>query len=640
MYGGQSAGRLRQEIRAALRAAARAPGVKFQASLGNHDRPEQVNYKLYNMNGQRYYTYARNNVRFFALDSNADGSEAARRGSTRRCATRARTGRSATSIIRCTRMPPATARRSICACCSSRSSSSTASTSCFPGTITSTSASSRRRASTTSCRARRASCARGNMRSVRPDRGVLRSGSELHAGGSRRRGHVLSGDLAHRPDGRFGRDSPAAEPGATAPVAPSARGAERASRHQPWPTNPPANTPRARRVARTRRAAMRRWRASVPRLSQFAVEHLLLLPLGAAIALLWVNTLPESYYRFTFAIAFAVNDVAMVFFFALMTKEVVEATAPGGVLHPWRRALLPVIAAIGATMVPALMHVYAVERLDEPMLAVGWPVTFATDIAVSYFIARIIFRRHPAIPFLLLLGDRLRRARVPRARPVPSRRRPSSRRSARLIMAVALAVAFGAAAGCASGASGRTCSPPAASRGTRSIWSGLHPALALVPIMPFLPHAARDPGFFVDAQPDGARRAESVRGLVEVSGAGGAVLLRARQRRRAASRARGRHLGPADRRHRRQAARHPDRGRRARSPPGCTCRSRVGWRDLIVVGFIAAIGFSVGLFFCAALLPPGQLRSETEHGRAAEPRRRAAGISRREVLRVGRFART
>ena len=45
-------------------------GVKFQASIGNHDRPEQVSYKPYNMNGQRYYTYARNNVRFFALDSN------------------------------------------------------------------------------------------------------------------------------------------------------------------------------------------------------------------------------------------------------------------------------------------------------------------------------------------------------------------------------------------------------------------------------------------------------------------------------------------------------------------------------------------------------------------------------------------
>lgn len=44
-------------------------GVKFQASLGNHDTPEQVAYTPYNMNGQRYYTYARNNVRFFALDS-------------------------------------------------------------------------------------------------------------------------------------------------------------------------------------------------------------------------------------------------------------------------------------------------------------------------------------------------------------------------------------------------------------------------------------------------------------------------------------------------------------------------------------------------------------------------------------------
>ena len=47
-----------------------AAGVTFQASIGNHDQPEQVNYRLYNMNGQRYYTYVRQNVRFFALDSN------------------------------------------------------------------------------------------------------------------------------------------------------------------------------------------------------------------------------------------------------------------------------------------------------------------------------------------------------------------------------------------------------------------------------------------------------------------------------------------------------------------------------------------------------------------------------------------
>jgi len=44
-------------------------GVKFQASLGNHDRPENVSYKFFNMNGERYYAFTRRNVRFFALDS-------------------------------------------------------------------------------------------------------------------------------------------------------------------------------------------------------------------------------------------------------------------------------------------------------------------------------------------------------------------------------------------------------------------------------------------------------------------------------------------------------------------------------------------------------------------------------------------
>jgi len=60
--------------------------------------------------------------------------------------------------------------------------------------------------------------------------------------------------------------------------------------------------------------------------------------------MVWVNVEPESYYLFTYRIAFAVNDVGMVLFFALMTKEVVEATVTGGVLHPWRRALAPVQA--------------------------------------------------------------------------------------------------------------------------------------------------------------------------------------------------------------------------------------------------------------------------------------------------------
>lgn len=44
-------------------------GVKFYASLGNHDEPTQANYKLFNMDGKRYYSFSRGPVRFFALDS-------------------------------------------------------------------------------------------------------------------------------------------------------------------------------------------------------------------------------------------------------------------------------------------------------------------------------------------------------------------------------------------------------------------------------------------------------------------------------------------------------------------------------------------------------------------------------------------
>lgn len=45
-------------------------GVKFYASLGNHDDPNQRFYKPFNMNGERYYTYTKGPVRFFVLDSN------------------------------------------------------------------------------------------------------------------------------------------------------------------------------------------------------------------------------------------------------------------------------------------------------------------------------------------------------------------------------------------------------------------------------------------------------------------------------------------------------------------------------------------------------------------------------------------
>ena len=44
-------------------------GVKFYASLGNHDVPAEELYKPFNMEGHRYYAFDKGNVRFYALDS-------------------------------------------------------------------------------------------------------------------------------------------------------------------------------------------------------------------------------------------------------------------------------------------------------------------------------------------------------------------------------------------------------------------------------------------------------------------------------------------------------------------------------------------------------------------------------------------
>jgi predicted phosphodiesterase len=44
-------------------------GVKFYASLGNHDDPAQRFYAPFNMDTRRYYSHSEGDVRFFALDS-------------------------------------------------------------------------------------------------------------------------------------------------------------------------------------------------------------------------------------------------------------------------------------------------------------------------------------------------------------------------------------------------------------------------------------------------------------------------------------------------------------------------------------------------------------------------------------------
>lgn len=390
-------------------------------------------------------------------------------------------------------------------------------------------------------------------------------------------------------------------------------------------------------VDESTRHRRRGWRRTVPRLSQFALEHLLLLPLGVAIALAWANLSAESYFRFSYAAAFAVNDVAMVFFFAVMTKEVVEATAPGGVLHSWRRVLMPVIASFGVALVPALIHLALVGPLDEPMLGVAWPVTLATDVAVCYLAARLIFGRwHAAIPFAILLAiasDAI--GFVALALLSPNREPHWTAGLLILLFAIGSAIAFRRLRL-------RSFWPylvgPGAVAWFALYWSGLHPALSLVLIVPFLPHAARDPGFFVDASPDAkdtlsqfevfwrypAQVALFFFGLVNAG-----VPLRTLEQGTWAlpiavlvGKPAGILLGAG-----------------VAVLAGLRLPHHVSWRDLIVIGCGAAIGFSVGLFFCAALIPPGQIRSEISMGVLLTLAGLPLALIAAKLLGVGRFAR-
>jgi hypothetical protein len=54
---------------------------------------------------------------------------------------------------------------------------------------------------------------------------------------------------------------------------------------------------------------------------RYAVGQSLLVPSGAAIALVWANCGPESYFGMASVLAFAVNDVGMALFFMVIAQQ-------------------------------------------------------------------------------------------------------------------------------------------------------------------------------------------------------------------------------------------------------------------------------------------------------------------------------
>jgi NhaA family Na+:H+ antiporter len=168
------------------------------------------------------------------------------------------------------------------------------------------------------------------------------------------------------------------------------------------------------------------------RVWNFVSSYSLLLIIGAVTALVWANLDPGSYHDFvefhlideffvghlhddgaghmtrTLTLHYLVNDVLMAFFFAIAAKEVWEAVILNNGELRGKKAATPLIATLGGMLGPVSVYLGLAAILgSETYNAVqqGWAIPTATDIAFSYLVGRIVFGAgHPAVRFLLLLA--------------------------------------------------------------------------------------------------------------------------------------------------------------------------------------------------------------------------------------------
>lgn len=231
---------------------------------------------------------------------------------------------------------------------------------------------------------------------------------------------------------------------------------------------------------------------------------------GTVVALIWANIDHASYEHFidaplfesTFlnpeggevSFHFLINDLFMVLFFGIAMKEVSESFLPGGALSSIRKAAMPVVATAGGVIGPVAVFFGLYALVDpKPAFVGGWAIPTATDIAYCWLFASWIFgKRHPAVTFLLVLAvlDDLIGMAIIATFYTPEVDLP-------WLGLVVLAMVF-----CEifrrTGI--RSFWPYVLVGGTLSwfglMYTGVHAALALVPIIPFMPHGDRDAGLF------------------------------------------------------------------------------------------------------------------------------------------------
>lgn len=145
-----------------------------------------------------------------------------------------------------------------------------------------------------------------------------------------------------------------------------------------------------------------------------AISGIILL-FAAAIALIWANSsFAPSYHalwhtpisigigEFTFSrsLHFWVNDALMTVFFLVVGMEI-RRELYDGALSNVRQATLPIFAAIGGVIVPALIFL---SFNHEPVVRNGWAVPAATDIAFAVGVLALLGKSVPNNIRILLLA--------------------------------------------------------------------------------------------------------------------------------------------------------------------------------------------------------------------------------------------
>lgn len=269
---------------------------------------------------------------------------------------------------------------------------------------------------------------------------------------------------------------------------------------------------------------MYRVSSSVPRFAKALIG-------GAALATLWVNLAPASYYDsiefrlldltlpgwiaplpFSLTPLNLVADAAMSLFLFFIGKELWEAlTLEHGPLKG-RQAMLPAGLTLGGLAGVALMWILVgslIETAEEAGFATGWQVPLGSDVVLCFLVGRAVFGAgHPALHLLLLLTI----ATDILALLVAGLTQPAfSLRLAWLLLPLAAALVTWAVFG-------RTPDPAASETRRRAgrrllpyviaglvSWigvaaSGLPPVLGLLPVIPAIAHADRSFGLFAAAE--------------------------------------------------------------------------------------------------------------------------------------------